>query len=64
MSNKGCTRGCIHRKEIKLEQMKSKYEFRCTALKRYITKDEIKYRCSLFQGHLKIKQYTIDEFID
>ena len=64
MNNKGCNQGCIHRKEIKVEQMKNKYAFRCAAQKRYITKDEIKLRCNMFQGPIKIKQYTIDEFID
>lgn len=64
MSNKGCNQGCVHRKEIKIEQMKDRYEFRCAAQKRYITRDEIKIRCCLFEGRIKIKEHTLDEFLD
>lgn len=63
MSSKGCNHGCIHRKEIKVEQMKELYLFRCAAVKKYITKDEVKSRCSLYQGHLQIKEHSIDEFL-
>ena len=64
MSLKGCNHGCIYRKEIKVEQMKELYVFRCAAQKKYITKDEVKTRCSLFQGPFKIKEYSIDEFLN
>ncbi len=60
MSLKGCNHGCIHRK---VEQMKEFYLFRCTAVKKYITKDEVKSRCNLFQGPIKIREYSIDEFL-
>lgn len=63
MSHTGCNHGCIHKKEIKVEQMKELYLFRCAAQKKYITKDEVKTRCSLFQGPLKIKEHSIDEFL-
>lgn len=63
MSLRGCNHGCIHKKDIKVEQMKELYLFRCTALKKYITKDEVKSRCGLFQGPLKIKEHSIDEFL-
>ena len=64
MSLRGCNHGCIHKKEkIKVEQMKELYLFRCAALKKYITKDEVKSRCGLFQGPLKIKEHSIDEFL-
>ncbi len=64
MSNKGCNQGCIHKKEIKIEQMKGLYEFRCVAQNKYMSKDDIKLRCNLFEGKIKIKEYTIDEFLD
>ena len=64
MNLKGCNHGCIHKKEIKVEQMKNIYVFRCAALKKYITKEEIKTRCNLFQGPLKIKEHSIDEFLN
>lgn len=61
---RGCNHGCIYRKEIKVEQMKELYSFRCAALKKYITKEEIKTRCNLFQGKFKVKEHSIDEFLD
>ncbi len=64
MSLKGCNGGCIYRKEIKVEQMKKLYLFRCTAIKKYITKDDIKMRCNLFKGLVMIREHSIDEFID
>ena len=63
MSHTGCNHGCIYRKEIKVEQMKEHKIIRSAAQKKYMTKDEIKTRCSLFQGPLKIKEHSIDEFL-
>ncbi len=63
MSLKGCNQGCIYRKEIKLEQMKDIYVFRCVALKKYFTQDDIKSRCNLYEGHIKITEFTLDEFL-
>ena len=59
----GCNHGCIYKKEIKVEQMKELYIFRCAAQKKYITKDEVKTRCSLFQDLGDVKEHSIDEFL-
>lgn len=64
MSSKGCLGGCIHRREIKIEQMKESYVFRCDMLKKYMTQDNIKCRCNMFQGEFTIKEYSLDEFLD
>ncbi len=64
MSNKGCYHGCIHKKEIKVAQMKDLYEFRCAIQNKYMSKEDVKIRCNLFEGRIKIKEYTIDEFLD
>ena len=61
---KGCNHGCIFRKEIKIEQMKEKYLFRCIAIKKYITKDNIKTRCNLFQASIVLKEHSIEEFLN
>lgn len=64
MIQKGCNHGCIHRKDIKVEQMKILYLFRCTAQNKYITENEIKTRCSLFQSEILIREHSIEEFLD
>ncbi|MDE7168855.1 MAG: hypothetical protein K2N67_01515 [Mucispirillum sp.] len=63
MSLKGCNHGCVHRKEIKVEQMKGLYLFRCAAMKKYVAKDDVKSRCNLFQSGLIIKEHSLDEFL-
>lgn len=64
MSNKGCNQNCIHKKEIKIEQMKDLYLFRCVAQNKYMSKDDVKSRCNLYESNIKIKEYTIDEFLE
>lgn len=56
--------GCIYRQVIKLDEMKIRYEFRCQILKKYITKDDIKSRCTLFKGQLSINEHSLDEYLD
>lgn len=56
--------GCVYMQEIKLEEMKTLYEFRCQILKKYIIKDDIKLRCNLFKGQVSINEHSLDEYLD
>lgn len=64
MSLNGCNHGCIHKKDIKVEQMKNIYLFRCSAIKKYMTKNDVKLRCSLFQSNIIIKEHSVSDYLD
>lgn len=64
MSLNGCNHGCIHKKDIKVEQMKNIYLFRCSAIKKYMTKNDVKVRCNLFQSNIVIKEHSISDYLD
>lgn len=63
MTNKGCN-FCRLRKEIKIEELKSKYLFRCAAQNKYMKEEDIKVRCSMYEGKIKITQPSIFDFLD
>lgn len=64
MAKKGCYNGCVHNKEIKLPEMRETYEFRCEAMGCYMRAADAKKSCKLFQPPYKIRQNTIEDFID
>ena len=63
MLKKGCD-SCRFRKEIKVEELKTKYLFRCAAQSKYMKEEDLKLRCNLYEGNIKITQQTIFDFLD
>ncbi len=59
----GCNCGCIHRKEIKLAEMRETYDFRCEAMRCYMKHDDVKRSCKLYQEPYTVRPLTIDKFL-
>ena len=60
----GCYEGCIHYKEVKLDEMKDKYAFRCTAQRVYMKAEEAKRRCRFYEGPYRVIIRTIEDFFE
>ena len=59
----GCNNGCVHRKEIKLPDMREIYDFRCDKLGGYIKFGNVKKSCRMFRGHYVERPLLITDFL-
>jgi len=59
----GCNNGCIHKKEIKLPEMRENYDFRCEELGYYMKYEDVKKKCRMYQGHYLIHNFTVTDFL-
>ena len=59
----GCNNGCIHRKEIKLPEMRENYDFRCEELGHYMRFKDFKKSCRMYQGYYQIRQLSLTDFL-
>ena len=63
----GCNNGCIHKKEIKLSEMRENYDFRCVELGSYMKYEDVKKNCRMYASYLKknyqVRHLTITDFL-